>query len=361
MQSHPEVRITWQKRSLKEFGYFPIEKLLENFDFLIIDHPFVGFGAAYGCLIPLEDHISSEFLSDQAANSIGKSHPSYLYDGHQWALAIDAAAQISSYRTDLLVEVPRTWDEVLTLARKLKAGGKHWVAATLCPIDTLMHFFSIAASTGEDPCTTSDVFVSRQVGRYALAVMIELKEICHPESINWNPIMTYNRMSNTDEIAYCPLGFGYTNYGRKGFAPKLLSFANVPRQANSSTARGAIFGGTGFAISSRCQHIPQAVDYAVFTASPHVQRGLYFDHGGQPGHRAAWLDVRTNAACNNFFKDTLETLDKSYLRPRYDGYMWLQETAWYAMHAFLARGGDPETMLNTLDDLYRQSLQRKTA
>src|SRR5574341_702010 len=168
--------------------------------------------------------------------------------------------------------------------------------------------------------------------------------------------MTYNCMSSTDEIVYCPLGFGYTNYGRKSFAPKPLNFANIPRQPNSSTSQGAILGGTGFAISSRCQHIPEAVDYAVFTASPDVQRGLYFDHGGQPGHRSDWLDERANAACNNFFKNTL---DNSYLRPRYNGYMWLQETAWYAMHDFLAQGGDLETMLDTLDDLYRQSLTRK--
>ncbi len=40
----PDVRITWQTRSLREaFGDFPIQKLAETYDLLIIDHPFVGF------------------------------------------------------------------------------------------------------------------------------------------------------------------------------------------------------------------------------------------------------------------------------------------------------------------------------
>src|SRR5712691_3628177 len=99
---HPDVTIEWRKRSLKEFGDFPIEKLAQSFDLLVIDHPFVGFAAADKCLLPLDEYIDASFLDDQATNSVGRSHNSYFYEGHQWALAIDAAAQISSFRADLL-------------------------------------------------------------------------------------------------------------------------------------------------------------------------------------------------------------------------------------------------------------------
>ena len=37
-------------------------------------------------------------------------------------------------------------------------------------------------------------------------------------------------------------------------------------------------------------------------------------HGGQPGHRQAWLDTALNRACGNFFLDTLPTVDEAYLR-----------------------------------------------
>lgn len=358
--AHPNVHIEWKKRSLKEFGDYPIQKLAETFDLLVIDHPFVGFAADDGCLIPLDEHISADFLQDQAANSVGKSHISYNYNEHQWALAIDAAGQISAYRADLLEKtgetVPRTWDEVRKLARKLKSSGKHWVALPICPIDAFMSLYSIAASSGEAPCSTPDLFLSRAVGRYALGMLVELAELVHPECINWNPIMTFNAMSGTDEAVYCPLLFGYSNYGRGGFAPNLISFTNVP--AENDIPRGAILGGTGIAISKHCQNLREACDYATFVASREVQSTLYFQSGGQPGHRSAWVNEQVNAASNDFFKNTLATLDNSYLRPRYNGYMGFQEESWYQLHDFLIHGGDHDAMLDKLDNLYRNSFTK---
>jgi multiple sugar transport system substrate-binding protein len=354
MQAHPDVKITWQKRSLKEFGDYPIEKLAEIFDLLVIDHPFVGFAHHSGCLIPLDDYLDADFLADQQANSVGKSHVSYIYGGQQWALAIDAASQISSYRADLLETPPHTWDEVLALARQLKKTGQQWVGLPLVPIDSFMSLFSIAASMGEDPCSSPDYFLSRPMGRQALGILIELAAVCHPQSMQWNPIQAFNFMSQRDELVYCPLTFGYSNYGRLGFAAKLISFTNIP--SVSGISQGAILGGTGYAIGINCQHIPQAVDYGKFVASGEVQRGIYFESGGQPGHRSAWLDERVNAASNNFFKHTLETLDNAYLRPRYNGYIPFQDKAWYTVHDFLREGGTPDTLLDTLDELYRKSL-----
>src|SRR5689334_21494859 len=71
---HPDVSIEWQKRSLKAFGDFPIEKLAQTFDLLVIDHPFVGFADPDKCLLQLDEHIGGSFLDDQAKNSVGKSH-----------------------------------------------------------------------------------------------------------------------------------------------------------------------------------------------------------------------------------------------------------------------------------------------
>ena len=39
---HPDVSIEWHRRSLQEFADFPIERLAERFDLLVIDHPFAG-------------------------------------------------------------------------------------------------------------------------------------------------------------------------------------------------------------------------------------------------------------------------------------------------------------------------------
>lgn len=137
-RENPQVSINWDARSLQEFEETSVPELAERYDLLMIDHPFVGLAAQSEALLPLDEALPAEFLTDQAANSVGPSHASYQWEGHQWALATDAAAQVSAYREDLLasrgVVVPTTWDEVWQLARHeslsrclCKWCGSRWV------------------------------------------------------------------------------------------------------------------------------------------------------------------------------------------------------------------------------------------
>ncbi|HTS69631.1 MAG TPA: carbohydrate ABC transporter substrate-binding protein, partial [Terriglobia bacterium] len=99
---NPGVEVIWEKRSLQEFADQPIDQLAGRYDLLVIDHPWAGFAAAAGLLLPLDEHLPVPFLADQAANSVGASHQSYNFDGHQWALAIDAATPVAAWRPDLI-------------------------------------------------------------------------------------------------------------------------------------------------------------------------------------------------------------------------------------------------------------------
>src|SRR5215212_51058 len=168
---HPDVSISWQTRSLQDFADYPVEKLAEMFDL---------------------------FLADQAANSVGPSHRSYQAEGHQWAFATDAASQVASYRPDLMERIgaviPASWDAVVALAESRK-GKDAQVAIPLIPVDTLMAFCSICASYGEEPYAGDDVVVSRAMGRHALGLLGRLRDAIHPESLTWNPIRCYDRMS----------------------------------------------------------------------------------------------------------------------------------------------------------------------
>jgi multiple sugar transport system substrate-binding protein len=146
---NPGVEIHWTKRSLQEFADFPIEKLTEQYDLLIIDHPWVGCAAATECVLPLEQWLSKKYLQDQLKNTVGFSHLSYQYNLHQWALAIDAATPAASYRVDLLeknnAKLPATWHDLLQLAKR----GK--VAVPAIPIDLLMNFYTFCIAAGKDP------------------------------------------------------------------------------------------------------------------------------------------------------------------------------------------------------------------
>src|SRR5579875_1332393 len=119
---HSHINIAWQKRSLQQFADAPLSDLASRFDLLVIDHPSIGEAAHLDLLLPLDEYLPGEFLADQQGNTVGGSHSSYRYNGHQYALAIDAATPIAGWRPDLLnragVALPQSWDDLLALARR---------------------------------------------------------------------------------------------------------------------------------------------------------------------------------------------------------------------------------------------------
>jgi multiple sugar transport system substrate-binding protein len=353
---HPGVEIEWDVRSLQEFADASVAQLAQQYDLMVIDHPSCGQAAEQRALLPLNEWISEYFLAEQAANSVGCSHASYEYGGRQWALAIDAAAPVSGWRPDLLrragAAIPRTWSELLALA------GRGLVTFPAKAIDSLMHFYMFCDSLGEAPFFDDEVVVSEEIGLRALRMLGQLFSRCDSECLNRNPIATWEILASSDTVAYCPFGYGYSNYSRPGYAAHLLENGDLIT-ADDGRAFRSTLGGAGLAISAQCAHKQIAAEYAQFVASPHCQSSLYFDSGGQPGSRTAWLNDEVNQRCNNFFKSTLSALDRAYLRPRFFGYLDFQERAAAAVHRYLALGQREEEVIDELNNRLRDARSEK--
>ncbi|MFD0677643.1 MULTISPECIES: extracellular solute-binding protein [unclassified Paenibacillus] len=351
-EMNADVEISWEKRSLQEFADEPIQHLAEKYDLLVIDHPWAGFAADKQILVPLEQHLPAGYLEDQAANSVGKSHESYNFDGYQSALAIDAATPVASFRPDLLERyeeaVPQTWDELLRLAKR------GLVIFPGIPIDSLMNFYMLCNSQGEDPCQQEDIVVSREMGLLALEQLRELAGYCTKEMFDWNPIKVYEAMTSRNDLAYCPFAYGYSNYSRPGYAKSLLIFDDMVRIGSHDKLRTTL-GGTGLAISVRCQHIDAALQYAMYAASAVCQKTLYTEAGGQPGHRGAWEDGELNRRNGAYFKNTLPALDRAYMRPRYSGYLNFQDHAGDFVRDYMMHGGNADKVLEQMNRLYGES------
>src|SRR5438270_1196930 len=167
-QKHPEVKIQWETRSLQEFGEGSIQAVAEDYDLVIIDHPYMGLVAREKCFLPLDQHFAPDELNELSRDSVGQSYLSYCFEGHQWALPVDTAAQVAGYRADLLqasgFNVPQTWEEVLELA-KVRRG---FVTPALSPLDSLMCFLTLCANLGEPPFARTDKVVSRDIGEQVL-------------------------------------------------------------------------------------------------------------------------------------------------------------------------------------------------
>jgi multiple sugar transport system substrate-binding protein len=351
-----DVRVTWETRSLQAFADHPIEELAATYDVIVLDHPSIGEAVATGALLPLDQHLDRGTLDEQASSSVGRSHESYSWQGHQWALAIDAAAQVAAYRPDLLDgEVPATWEQVAATQDRLG----HRVAVPAIPVDAICAFLGTCGSLGEAPFASSDRVVGRDVGREALGVLADVVRRAHPMSLESNPPTILDRMADTDEIAYVPLAFGYANYARSGFARHQLLFAPGPGATPSAGAPivpSGTLGGAGLAVSSATANPEEACAYAAFTAGGEVQRTTYAEGGGQPAHRDAWTDRHLNEETGAFFISTLGALDDAYLRPRSDGYLEFQDVAGGLIHGYLRTDEGTERVLDALDASYRASV-----
>ncbi len=351
-EMRPDVEIIWEKRSLQEFADAPIRDLAGRYDLLVIDHPWAGYAAYSKVLVPLQEIVPEDYMRDQAENSVGQSHPSYIFNGSQCALAIDAATPVASYRPDLLeryeLEKPGTWRDLLKLARR----GR--VIMPGIPIDTLMNWYMLCATQGEAPFVEDEWAVSDDMSLQALEQLRELASLCPREIFDWNPIAVYEALSRRDDFVTCPFAYGYSNYSRVGYSDKLLKFddmVDIDGQGRCQTT----LGGTGLAISTSCGALDIARDYAMFTASPEIQRSLFFENGGQPGHRSAWLDAEVNRRSKNYFRDTLPALDRAYLRPRFPGYLHFQDHGGAPIREYLMSGGDGRQVLDELKRLFDEA------
>lgn len=334
-------RIRWDARPLKDFEDQPLEELATRYDLILIDYPFVGFAAESGMIVPVNDWVDAAYLSDQAANSVGPSFASYGWFGKQWALAIDAACQVSAARNDLLDRSnvrrpPATWDEVADFAAACRTeSGK--VAMPLNPNHAYCAFLAVGLSRVGPRFWPEGRHPVAEAAAQSLEFLRRVAADLHPLSGEADPIAISDRMTATDEIFYVPLMFGYSNYSRPELGNRSLRFGNVP--VGNDGHLGSVLGGVGIALSALSEHRDVAADLARRVASPEMQSGLYASAGGQPGHASAWESSAVNEPVQDFFVATRETIDRAFLRPRVTGHRRFQVLAGELVHRFIWGSG----------------------
>ncbi len=350
MELHSDVKIIWDTRSLHDFGGANVDELSKKYDLMVVDHPWTGFAYAHNSYTHLEDFIDREFLAEQKKNSVGSSYESYTYDNHQLALAIDAASPIAFYSNEKLiqnkVELPKTYEDVLDLAKDglIACSGN----GTSLLMQLYMFCDAISHSIFEN-----NMIAERDVLDESLNIIDHLFSYLKDEYFYKNPIGIYEELSNKNKKAlYTPFDFGYSNYSRLGYGDAIISSANTVTYKDKPLR--TILGGAGLALSTRANNKDIAVDYMKYCASPIIQESIYVENGGQPGHRLAWESDRANYITNDFFRNTLDTLDRAILRPRFNGYLEFQEEATVRIKDYMLKNISRAEILDFLDKDYKK-------
>jgi multiple sugar transport system substrate-binding protein len=306
------VTIEWAERSLLDFGDQHVAAFARDFDVMVIDHPHVPDAVDAGVLLPLD---SADRLAELARESVGASHESYQYRGNQWGLGIDAAAQVSAFRPDLADGAPVFWSDALELAR---AGTVLWPYK---PVDAFSTFATLLAQRGA-PLGAPEQFIDRTAAVQVLEFMMELAAAVPAWCAEANPIAVAEALVNDGDYSVGVALYGYTNYSRAGFRPNLLAYDDIP--SFDGRATGSTLGGAGIAVSATTPHPELATAVAMTLAGADVQSGPYTDAGGQPGNLRAWKSETANAATHGFYRNTLRTLERAWVRPRVLGWPDLQ-------------------------------------
>lgn len=350
---HPDVIITWDIRSLHHFGEGALEELTSSYDLLLIDHPFMGAVADSGLFLPLDEVVAADVLKRLSQQSLGQSYNSYNYNGHQWALPIDGAAQIAASRTDFLeqagYDIPQTWNAVMQLAKETRK-----VAMPMAAMGLLGAFFTLCANKGHAPFSNENRVVDDAVAEEALSQLVALYELMPSWCLDVYPPYIFNKMATSEEIWYVPISYGYVNYSLKGYAPHLLTAHNIPA-SGAHGCKGATLGGVGIAISASCKQIETAIDYATWITGADCQKTLYSYSGGQSADIEAWKSDELNALTNNFYSNTIATLEGAFVRPRYNGYHHFQSFAGKTVQSVMRKEMTIKEALKKMNEAYSKS------
>jgi len=337
------VTVDWDARSLLAFGDQPIVEFYNEYDLMVIDHPHVPNAVHAEAVLPLEDLLSHEELDLLSKTSVGESHSSYQYRGSQWALAIDTAAQVSAFRPDKADRAPIYWDEVLDFA---EAGTVLWAQK---PVDAFSTFATLMAQR-EAPLTNDRSFINKDVAAEVLAFMIELSAKVPDFCLASNPIDIAEILAREERYTYGVCMYGYSNYSRAGFRENLLAYDDVP--SFDGQASGSQLGGAGIAVSSKSKNPQLAAHIALLLSSPDIQSTAYMQAGGQPGNLAAWKSAQVNQFTNNFFINTLRTLERAWVRPRIFGWPEVQFASSQIIHRILTEKKFLTQDLNAIEETY---------
>jgi multiple sugar transport system substrate-binding protein len=323
-----DVVVDWDARSLLEFGDQLVGEFASDYDLMVIDHPHVPDAVAASAILSLDGLVSDHALSTLRRESVGGSHDSYSYQGRQWAVAVDAAAQVSAFRGDLTDGMPPYWRDVFELARR---GAVLWPYK---PVDAFSTFATLLAQQGAPLAGPGD-FLDGEAAHSALDTMLELAAAVPEWCADANPIDVAEALSTTSDFSHAVALFGYSNYSRRGFREHLLIYDDVP--SFDGHAAGSVLGGAGIAVSAWTRDPVRAAAAAVLLAGATAQAGVYAAAGGQPANLRAWKNQPLDALTHGFFGNTLRTLERAWIRPRILGWPDLQLEMSHMIHDCLVR------------------------
>ncbi|QIW23819.1 carbohydrate ABC transporter substrate-binding protein [Sulfolobus sp. S-194] len=351
-EKYKDIHIQWDKRSLYDFTVYPPDKLAKYYDLVVVDYPSVGDIAESNNYIPIDEILSKKDLEFIQRISVGKTYESYLYNGHLWALPIDAATQVSAYREDIFKEfnlkIPKTWKQVIKL--KCKVG------MPLSPIHAHSSFITMCVNYFLDPFFIRlDQYNLKKIYTI-LDIMKNISDKCGDLCLKSDPIKLLDYMAEENEICYIPLTYGYYNYSRDKYRKNVINYINIP--SFTEIPYGSTLGGAGLAVSIKNKYIEETIEFIKWFYDFNTQK-MYWKHYGQPADIRIWIDEEANKITRNSYINTIYTISLSYVRPNFPGFIKFHEESGKVLVNFLTGKISKDETIKDLLNLNTSCCARK--
>ena len=181
--------------------------------------------------------------------------------------------------------------------------------------------------------------------------MRALIALCPAEALGWDSIALHEHMIADPGLVYCPAVYLYATYAEADQAVP-LRFHDMPGLRRSDPS-GSTLGGTGLGVSRSCRDPEAALAFAAYLLKPETQIGFTADHG-QPARIEAWTDAAAGDRFGGAFAATLATMEASWIRPRYAGYLRFQAKAGDLIERHLRRELSRRDLLDRLLRLHER-------
>lgn len=322
---HPGVHVHWEQAEWYAFEAKVVEAVRTSgcYNLVMLDHPWTGTFAANRWLVPFDDLLRPDEMICIRKSAVAPSYESYVWDGKLWALPVDAACHMLTYRAGLLAvedtPIPSTWEDVIAVAAQLHdPPGFYALALPFAGVQAFMLFLTVAATHGFEPYQyPAQAVLPPTESEQVLGIMQSLARFCHPGSFEWGPVEVLEHLASCSDTWMSPSIFGYVNHAHA------LEYGAVPGTFPHSMGR-PILGGVGLAISAASRHIGAALDYARFVISGSAQTEIFPANEGQPGLTEAWQSPSLPKATQKFYHVMLDGMRSAYTRPRFPGWMEIE-------------------------------------
>jgi multiple sugar transport system substrate-binding protein len=286
-------------------------------------------------LAPLDELLEPSDLEDFIPLLLNLAH----IDGRLYALPRNIDVRLLHYRTDLIGELPKTWDDLLELSRRLnRPPDLYGFVFPGMESGLFGTFFELADSAGAS-LFPSDLVpqIENEGGRWALNLLraFYAENLVSPQICNWHYDRVHDAFLNGQAAMVGDWPGYYGDYCNPGHS-KIHDRFGLARYPTGPSGKSRVYGGAHtFALTKRGAENPSALLLLKFLTAREQQ--LFEARGGSvPVRKSVMMHIQAESSPRDLAHwQTLEQVitEDVIIPPKFARYPEVEEILWRTVQA----------------------------